>query len=238
MSEPEDPDMLAAEYVLGTLEAAERTAVAARLGTDPNLSRAVQAWEDRLAPLLDQVPAIGPPPELGERIAVRLFGPMPQRSTTEPGGGTSALQRQLRCWQGAAAGFALMAASLLAWIVLHASSTSAGRERFTAVLQRDAGAPVMLIDVDLVSRRLTVRPLAAAAPAGRAYELWIIDPALGTPRSLGVLPAHADAERSLGAFGPSVIAGATYAVTLEPLGGSPTGQPSAAPVLAGKLSDS
>ena len=40
---------------------------------------------------------------------------------------------------------------------------------------------------------------------------------------------------SLSSYDPAVVAGATYAVTVEPPGGSPTGQPSGAPVFVGKL---
>jgi anti-sigma-K factor RskA len=40
---------------------------------------------------------------------------------------------------------------------------------------------------------------------------------------------------SVSAYDPAIVAGATYAVTVEPPGGSPTGQPSGAPVFVGKL---
>jgi anti-sigma-K factor RskA len=39
----------------------------------------------------------------------------------------------------------------------------------------------------------------------------------------------------LTAFDPAVVKDATYAVTVEPRGGSPNGKPSAAPVFFGKL---
>jgi anti-sigma-K factor RskA len=40
---------------------------------------------------------------------------------------------------------------------------------------------------------------------------------------------------SLSAYDPAVVACVTYAVTVEPPGGSPTGQPSGTPVFVGKL---
>ena len=93
----------------------------------------------------------------------------------------------------------------------------------------------MVLDIDLAARRLTVTPLLASAPEGHAYELWIIDPKLGAPRSLGLVAARTGAAETLAGYDPAVLAGATYAVTVEASGGSPTGQPTAAPILTGKL---
>ena len=93
----------------------------------------------------------------------------------------------------------------------------------------------MVLDVDVKSRRLTVTSLAAASPAGKSYQLWIINPAIGTPRSLGLIPAKVETHDSLTSYDPAVITDATYAVTIEPSGGSPTGQPSGPPLLSGRL---
>ncbi len=241
MNEPDDRDMLAAEYVLGTLDAAERAGVATRLGADAELARAVRAWEDRLSPLIDGVPEVAPPADAFAGISARLFGATPlgsarPSSADDSRGAVVALRRRVRRWQAATAGFALMAASLLAWVAVRDSAPAPAGQRFTAVLQRDAGAPTMLVEIDVATRRITVRPLAAAAPAGHAYELWIIDPALGAPRSLGLVPGGGEARDALKPFDPAVITGATYAVTVEEPGGSPTGRPTTAPVLSGRLS--
>ena len=50
-SRPELADRLAAEYVLGTLPAAERQGVQQRLPGDKALQQAVAEWEARLLPL-------------------------------------------------------------------------------------------------------------------------------------------------------------------------------------------
>ena len=232
MPDPDETDLLAAEYVLGTLDADERADVAARLDADAELSRAVRAWEDRFAPLADAVPAVTPPAAVYDGIRVRLFG---IQAAPSPAGSVAALRRRLRRWQAATGGLALLAASLLAWVAVRDGAPRTERPRLTAILQRDAGAPAMLLDVDLATRRLTIRPMASAVPEGHAYELWIIDPTLGAPRSLGVVPTRSTLEDSLTSYDPAVITGATYAVTIEAVGGSPTGRPTAAPVLTGKL---
>lgn len=225
MTDSDDKDLLAAEYVLGTLERDERADVASRLTTDPELAGAVQAWQERLAPLADAVQNVPPPAAVYGRIVARLFG---------PGEAAAQLRRRLRRWQGATAGFAMLAASLLTWVAVRDGSAPSREPSFTAVLQRDASAPAMVVDVDLGTRRLTVHPLTVPSPTGHAYELWLIEPAIGAPRSLGLVPAGG-AHASLADFSPAVIQDATFAVTVEPPGGSPSGVPTAAPILAGKL---
>ena len=237
MTDPDDRDLLAAEYVLGTLDADERASVAARLPADAGLAGAVAAWEDRLAPLAAASPDLAPPAALRDAVMARLFGPDLAPATAPAVVDlAAALRRRLRRWQAATGGFGLLAAALLGWVALREIRPAAPeRPRFTAVLQREPGAPAIVLDIDLAARRLTVTPLLASAPEGHAYELWIIDPALGAPRSLGLLAARADATETLTGYDPAVLAGATYAVTVEVSGGSPTGRPTAAPILTGKL---
>ncbi|HEX5665394.1 MAG TPA: hypothetical protein VFX71_01040, partial [Hyphomicrobium sp.] len=68
MSELDDIDGLAAEYVLGTLTREERQVVADRRVTDKALDRAIKAWERRLAPLLETISPVAPSPNLYNKI--------------------------------------------------------------------------------------------------------------------------------------------------------------------------
>jgi anti-sigma-K factor RskA len=66
-------------------------------------------------------------------------------------------------------------------------------------------------------------------------ELWLI-PADGKPRSLGLLRA----DRAVTITIPpnlmgQIVSNAVLAVSLEPLGGSPTGQPTGPVIASGKL---
>ncbi|MFI4996795.1 MAG: hypothetical protein ACHQAQ_13565, partial [Hyphomicrobiales bacterium] len=61
MSDDDEIEALAGEYVLGTLDAAERASVAARRRREPALDAAIEAWEHRLAPLDEETQAIEPP---------------------------------------------------------------------------------------------------------------------------------------------------------------------------------
>jgi len=83
---------------------------------------------------------------------------------------------------------------------------------------------------------MTVRPVAAKNESGKSYELWLVQESLGAPKSLGIIDEEGSASHpTLAAFKPDVIKSATYAVSLEPEGGSPTGQPTGPVLFAGKL---
>ena len=64
----DDHDALAAEYVLGTLSAAEREQAEALLARDAGFAETVRLWEHRLGELNVMVEAVEPPPDLWERI--------------------------------------------------------------------------------------------------------------------------------------------------------------------------
>ncbi len=226
-----DDDFAAAEYALGTLDAGERATLAARRLREPELDEAISAWEERLAPLAEAAPEIEPPRDLLPAIEARIRGAAPDAT----GNGTIVdLERSVRRWRGMAVAASLFAGVLAIGLVTRETSRRSAPHEYVAILQKDAGSPAIEVTVNLDKQELTVRPVAAQAPPGKAYELWIIDAKLGAPRSLGVI---GDIPRgaSLSAFDPAVVAGATYAVTIEPPGGSPDGKPSGTPVFVGKL---
>ena len=75
MTEEDDIDGLAAEYVLGSLDPAERANVDARRKTDASLAAAIEAWQRRLGPLNEQGPGVEPPAHLLDSILSRISGP-------------------------------------------------------------------------------------------------------------------------------------------------------------------
>jgi anti-sigma-K factor RskA len=198
---------------------------------EPELEEAIRAWEERLAPLAEAAPEIEPPRDLLPAIEARIRGASPEA----PGSAAVvALERSIRRWRIAAIAASVLAGVLaIGFVAREATRQSAPRE-YVAILQKDAASPAIEVTVNLDKQELTVRPVAAQAPPGKSYELWIIDAKLGAPRSLGLI---GDTPRgaSLSAYDPAIVAGATYAVTVEPPGGSPTGQPSGTPVFVGKL---
>lgn len=109
--------------------------------------------------------------------------------------------------------------------------------QFVAVLQQGgATQPAFILTVDRATRRLTARRLGAALEPDKSYELWLVSDRLPQPRSLGVIgEAEFTSGTVLQAYDSDVVSKATYAVTIEPKGGSPTGVASGPIVYTGKL---
>jgi anti-sigma-K factor RskA len=68
----DDRNLLAGEYVLGTLDADEITRVNDLLDQDPQFRQLVSAWERRLGELHLMVEPVEPSPEIWQRIKARL----------------------------------------------------------------------------------------------------------------------------------------------------------------------
>jgi anti-sigma-K factor RskA len=108
--------------------------------------------------------------------------------------------------------------------------------QYVAVLQKDGGSPAFILTVDGATRNFTVRRVGAQPEPGKSYELWIVSDKLQRPRSLGVVGGEDFTARPvLSAYDPEVVSQATYAVTVEPEGGSPTGVATGPIVFTGKL---
>ena len=226
-----DDDFAAAEYALGTLGASERAALAARRLRERELDEAISAWEARLAPLAEATPEVEPPRDLLPAIEARIRGAAPEAPANAA---IVALRRSVALWRTTAIAASVFAAVLAIGMVGREMTRRSVPREYVAILQKDAASPAFAVTVNLDRQELTVRPVAAHAPPGKAYELWIIDAALGAPRSLGVIGDKPRAA-NLSAYDPAVVEGATYAVTVEPPGGSPDGKPSGPPVFVGKL---
>jgi len=222
MTDHENIDALAAEYVIGTLELSERTAVAARRAREPRLDAAIMEWEKRLVPLIDLMPPIEPPRDIWAKIDARIAS-----DNAIPASKVFDLERQLARWRR----FAIAAGAVAALLLVAIGVREYGREQtpqnYVAVFQKDDASPAFLLSVDLGSRQLTIRPVAAQAPPDKTYQLWIRAAQLGDKAiSLGLVGEQGYSTRAaLAAYDTAVVQTATFGVSLEPAGGSPTGQP-------------
>lgn len=221
MSDTPDRDLLAAEYVLGTLEAQDAEQAAHLLVTDAAFAAAVRDWEGRLAPLAACAPEVTPSPQLWDRIETSMAAAA--TPAVPPGEVVSlALRRRLRVWQASTGAALAIAASLAAFVVLREAPPLR-----VAVLSPTAGAVPVLVATVERDGMLNVRPDGLiSVPDDRDLELWALAEGETRPRSLGVLPP---AGRQLAA---RLAPGTQLLVSLEPRGGSPTGQPTG-PVLYG-----
>jgi anti-sigma-K factor RskA len=229
MTEREDIDALAGEYVLGTLDGGERRAADARRRTDRALDEAIQAWERRLAPLQVEARTVTPPADLFGKIEARL----PSKSLpVAAGSNVVALERKVRRWQWATAASTALAAGIAALALLRPdvlNPRASGSMTYVGAFVANDELPRFMLTIDLAKRELTIRPVGAERLQGRTYQLWIASDQLGpAPRSLGVLDDGSAPiqRRTLNQFDVDLLRAATFGVSIEPAGGSPTGRPS------------
>lgn len=108
--------------------------------------------------------------------------------------------------------------------------------QYVALLQRDGGSPAFILTVDADTKQFTVRKVGAQAEPGKSFELWLISDKLPQPRSLGVIGGSDFTARPvLADYDTNTVNAATYAVTVEQAGGSPSGKPTLPPIYVGKL---
>jgi anti-sigma-K factor RskA len=108
--------------------------------------------------------------------------------------------------------------------------------QFVALLQKDSASPAFILTVDGSSKNFTVRRVGATPEPGKSFELWLVSDKLPRARSLGVIGGNDFTTRpALASYDTDIVNKATYAVTLEPEGGSPTGVATGPIVFTGKL---
>lgn len=222
---PEAPEALAAEYVLGLMDAAERAAFEDRLRAEPALVEAVRDWEARFAAMAEEeVAPVTPPRRVETALQRALFD--------QPRGGTVPLWRRLGLWQGLTALGA--ATSIALAVMLFTQPQPVPPAPFVAQLVPTEGADSFLAVYDPTSATLGIRRAAGEARPGRATELWLIA-GEAAPVSLGLLDAQGRAAIAVPATLRDALPGGILAVSDEPPGGSPTGAPTGDVLALGPL---
>jgi anti-sigma-K factor RskA len=253
-------DMLAAEYVLGTLGADERKDAQDRIASDSAFAALVGRWERRLGELHVLTADMEPPPAVWDAIKEKLAETAPSETVRLPDPtpppapaplpappNIRALRARATRWRTLTVFTGSLAAALLAFILLPrwapgllpsslypkptapvAKSVVPGQpSRYVAVLERDAVPPAFVLLIDTGARSLNLRRIGAPREPGKSYELWLISSRLPAPRSLGLVgPGDVTELTDVLADDPALIGDASFAVSLEPEGGSPTGAPS------------
>lgn len=225
-----DDDILAAEYALGLLSPEEAAAAERRMKTDAPLSLRVAWWRDQLSPLADEAadaPAAEPGPQVWRGIETRL-------------GVNDNAPDAARPWKWATGGMGAVAAALLAVIALRPEPVPVVAPApviaapMVASLSGTRGAAVA-IAYDKAGGRIVITPVALDAGAGDA-ELWVIPVGQTVPVSLGVIDANVARSHSVEPrYVALLTSDATFAISLEAKGGSPTGAPQGPVVASGKL---
>ncbi|MDX8480297.1 anti-sigma factor [Mesorhizobium sp. VK24D] len=223
-------DLLAAEYVLGVLAADERQIASRRIDTEAAFARLVDAWEAHFAPMAAAYAAVEPPASVKAAIDRRLFASSAATSPAPSAG----LWSSLVFWRGLAAA---AIAALVVYVALPFVNPPALRPetRLVASLAADNSNVKYLAVYDAARHEVGLSLVSGERGAGKDFELWMIE-GKNAPVSMGVIPAGQTARVAVSpAVQQKLAQGAVLAVSLEPAGGSPTGQPTGPVVAAGDL---
>ena len=228
MSAEDGGRLAAAEYVLGVVGARERRQAEQRMVHDQGFANEIAFWEERLGPLAEAVVPATPSATVWKRITRTIDG-------RHRGGARESFWQSLVFWRNFALGSALLAAASIGALTFIEISPPPARTPMLATLGASNGQPDFVAAVNATGTAMLVVPASLLTADQRAMELWLI-PAGDKPHSLGLIdpgrPVRVNVPPELTA---QVNGNAVLAVSLEPAGGSPTGQPTGPVIANGKL---
>ncbi len=189
MSQPseQDPDMRAAEYVLGTLSVEEAERVERELAHDRELQAEVAYWEEQLGQLGLRLAPVQPPAGVWDNIRARLADSGRAKTATT----TAPTPRRSRLWPGLAMA-ASVAALVLAGMLFMVGTQDPGPDApptYASMLYDDPTTTGWLVTADEETGRMSVVAMGDyPLPEGKELRLWLI-PEGGSPVALGTVPA-------------------------------------------------
>ncbi|MDR6264620.1 anti-sigma factor domain-containing protein [Roseobacter sp. N2S] len=215
---------LSDEYVLGLLSPTEAALLEEVMARDIELAHRVGSLRDRLLPLdLSAAPVDLPDgftAQLGDQLRTKDQLSSVQTATSVPPEPAN-LNVAPKKWVTG-----LLAASITGLVLGLGFGwmQPMPEPKVVAVLLDANGVPQAVVD-DYGDDTATVRFVAdISVPADRTLQVWTLPSADMGPRSLGVLTGAAATQLTFEDL-PDPGAMQLYEVTLEPLGGSPTGRP-------------
>ncbi|MCK5770022.1 anti-sigma factor [Algiphilus sp.] len=228
---PETRALLAAEYVLGTLQGRARTRFERYLAESDALQREVAVWEAHLHTVMTRdLEPVTPPDALRARVMARVAPPGGAGAPAAGRPRSGARRGRRRVWYAAAAAAALAVLALLLPVAVQQPDAP------VVVEPQPEFQPLKRIELAEADGAWEVgvrgdQPIVAAAddgvrpPAGKDYELWWVSGVEGeAPVSLGVLPRTGERTVSVPAEAAGLDTGA-LAISREPEGGAPEGTP-------------
>ncbi|WP_162818048.1 anti-sigma factor [Aquirhabdus parva] len=235
-------NLIAAQYVLGTLSASARLRFQARLQQEPELRALTHAWERRLNPLTDLLLPQEVSPEVWKKIESRLnaTAPVSVPDTTQSPVREAANDGYWKPWAWASSA---IAAGLAVFILVRPEGIMPKNPEIIAQAQQ-VSRDVAVLSTDKQTPAWVVRQQGQAlvlsalntetVPSDRDLELWSIQ-GNTAPRSLGVLHIKNGQATISRVAADLVVKDSTLAISLEPKNGSPTGQPTGAVLYTGKI---
>ncbi|WP_285419262.1 anti-sigma factor [Pseudomonas sp. efr-133-TYG-5] len=210
---------LAADYAIGLMSTAARRRFEQLLLDDAALRAELAQWQDSLASLTAAVPEQAVPERVWHAVTARIEPQVLHVPEKRP------------WWTWLRLTVAVGSVALLVFVGALYNRDDA---RYRATLLSADAQPALKVEAH--ENYLQVEPLTlAAVDPSRSLELWAIAPD-GKPISLGVIPAGGKGKVELSAAQKALIGKPiALAVSLEPKGGSPTGQPTGPVLYQGAL---
>lgn len=210
---------LAADYAIGLMPAAARRRFEQLLLEDAALRKELAQWQESLTSLNEPLVEEPVPEHVWQAITAQIE---PQQLHVPE-------RRSFWHWLRVTAVLCTLLVAVTLGILYNRDDT-----RYSATLLSVTEQPALRIQAH--DDYLQVEPLTlAAVDPGRSLELWAIRPD-GNPVSLGVLPAGGEGRVSLSEEQQALLdTPIALAVSLEPRGGSPTGQPTGPVLYQGQL---
>ena len=219
-------DMLSAEYIFGTLKGAARRRFEQLIRQKPVWAQTLNWWEGHMHLLADTVPAVSPPNKVWKNIEAQLFN----RKTTQH-------NPWWRNWAFASTALATGLAILL--VIQTPQSLNDSKPAAVALLATEKSeAGWLLNETKKSDTDVTINAIALASlelKANNAFELWLLPADKSKPISLGLLPQQGNNVFKVPKDVIPLMATGLLAVSLEPVGGSPTGQPTGAVLYQGRM---
>lgn len=216
----EERHLAAGEYVLGVLDSDQKARFEALLAVSHDVRNDVDNWREHLQLFNERLDPKTPPKEIWQRI------------THATGTRTTPWWQRLGAWQAMAASFGAIAVALgLLWQQAALTTLPAGEAVF--VVQDESQTPGWIISATAQGELIvqTIQPTQLGRE--QTGELWLI--ADGTPVSLGLLPGQGSQRLQPSAQMRELLFTADLAVSIEPEGGAPAGQPTGPIIDHGRL---
>ena len=218
---PDDLQVLAGEYVIGTLSAASRAGLEARMKNDAALRTAVEVWEEKLVPLSELVESVEPSPALWSRIESSVAAKPVARAELKP---SASWRNSLNLWRGlAASGFAT--AALMGVVVITNIAQPPATGYMVVLVGPQDKAPGWIVQAGTNSQQARLIPLGKMeVPGDKSLQFWTKGDDWKGPVSLGLVKPGQSLEIPLDKL-PPLQANQLFEITLEPYNGSPINRP-------------
>lgn len=236
-------DLLASEYVLGHLSPLSRKRFEALAAKRTDWTLAINWWSDRLHLLADTVPAVNPRGKVWNKIESRLYGSK---------NASLSWWSSFDWWRGLALGSASLTVLLVLVMITRQPEIVEVPVRVAVQVPVEVPVPAtvaLLADENekpgwmlalaknkAGENEVRVTSLTSLKQVSdKSFELWILPPDKSAPVSVGLLPQQGNSHVFVSEKTAALLLKSGLAVSVEPLGGSPTGKPTGAVLYQGKL---